>query len=212
MGGDAPHVRKRRERPQSPGSGSKEIPFVAGGKVNIETDRQARLFTLQSLEFASENHISNARVCVVIEKVGVRPVDKILVRICIRRVETVNAARWYVGRGLETVDGGVRWYRHANVKNGDRNRDIKAIGYPKRPDRGKLMHFQVDSVLGRDNILLKNGSSGILVARSVSEYSEFAYFDHKLLWFWLKQTTTCNLKNDFSDTLIGSQVQTATVK
>ena len=39
-------------------------------------------------------------------------------------------------------------------------------------------------------------------SRSVSEYSEFAGFDHKALWFGPKQATTCDLKDDFSDTLL----------
>jgi Peptidase family M23 len=46
------------------------------------------------------------------------------------------------------------------------------------------------------------GWKGWLLARSVSEYSEFAGFDHKALWFGPKQATTCELKDNFSDTLL----------
>jgi hypothetical protein len=42
-----------------------------------------------------------------------------------------------------------------------------------------------------------------VASRSVSEYSEFAGFDHKALWFGPKQATTCELKDNFSDTLLG---------
>src|SRR5450755_4022979 len=67
---DTSRVGKRRERPHSPSSGPKEISFVTCGDVNIETDRQACLFTLLRLKFAPENHVTNAEGCVVIEKAG----------------------------------------------------------------------------------------------------------------------------------------------
>jgi hypothetical protein len=41
----------------------------------------------------------------------------------------------------------------------------------------------------------------------VSEYSEFAGFDHKALWFGPKQATTCELKDNFSDTLLDMFVE-----
>src|SRR6266849_8906652 len=101
--GDPSRVRKRHERPQSPGSGSKEILFIAGGKMNIETDGQACFFTFQRLKLAPENHVADARGRVVVEKGRMCGVYEILVSIIVRRDKLVNATLWDVRGRLETV-------------------------------------------------------------------------------------------------------------